>query len=107
MALFLWALTIDMEEGKQTPRVYQKIRFEKLCRRIGIPTKYGGHVATRALDNALRVLNAHVNKLPRAKLKRQGITIPNGYEIKGDKDGYVRLTGDFGEQDDDDGWGCR
>jgi hypothetical protein len=107
MALFLWALTVELEEGKRTPRVHQKIRFEKLCRRLGIPTKYGVHVATRALDNALKVLNVYLDKLPKAELNGQGVTIPNRYEIKGDNDGYVRLTGDFGEQDDDDGWGCR
>jgi hypothetical protein len=99
MALFLWALTV-LEQGKQTPRIYQNIRFEKLCKRIGIPTRYGGHVATRALDSALKVLNFHLDKLPKAELNHQGVMIPNRYEIKGDEHGYVRLAGDFGDDDD-------
>jgi hypothetical protein len=52
LAILLLLKTISLKEGK--------IPFERLCRVVGIPTRFGQQVMSRAMNNALHILNRYL-----------------------------------------------
>jgi translation initiation factor IF-1 len=97
-SLYLWGWSIA---GTRTPRLFQKIKLERLCELIGISTLLGRAYARRALKHAVKVLNKGLGKLRSDELAklRKPITVPVRYKIEFLKDDYVRLVA--GKQEDE------
>jgi hypothetical protein len=89
LALYLFAHTVDTHQ-----RALEKksMRFHKLCELLNIPTKWGQATAQRALDRAVAIVNAHLDKLPLDELDDAGVKVVNQYEVEPLDDGFVRLT---------------
>jgi hypothetical protein len=83
-ALALWLFLPITAEGGQTG-------FDHVCRRLGIPD-YGSAVGNRALNNALAVVNAHLQAFSDDALRalaQQDIDLPECWEIEPDDDGHT------------------
>jgi hypothetical protein len=103
----LWIFSIA---GSQGPRSRHKKLFQELCEIIGVPTSYGKQISGRAFDRAIKVLTEHLGEFRKAELAslRKPINIPDRYEFKPLKHGYVRLVAinDDDEQSEDEDKDC-
>jgi hypothetical protein len=83
LALYLF-LQISQDGGE--------IAFDTLRERLGMPACGGGAVASRALRNALKIVNAHLAAFTIEQchaLLAENIDLPEEYEIKSDDDGRL------------------
>lgn len=67
------------------------ISLDSLCRRLGMPVKWGPEVASRALYQALMTVNEHLATLDVAALEEAHLKVPGHYDIQS-RNGRIRFV---------------
>ena len=80
------------------------ISLQSLCRRLGMPVKWGAEVASRALSRALAIVNEHLGSLDIAALEKAHIKVPGRYDIRpqGERIRFVAHARATPDEEDED-----